>query len=52
MSHWQLGNEREARRWYDRALARLAKEAPSSEEVRRFQAEADTLIPRWKDSPR
>jgi serine/threonine protein kinase/Flp pilus assembly protein TadD len=51
MSHWRLGDEGEARRWYDRAGARVGKEVPASEELRRFQAEAATVMSR-KDSVR
>jgi tetratricopeptide (TPR) repeat protein len=45
MSHWRQRNESEARRWHNRALARLGKDVPAEEEVRRFQAEAAALIP-------
>jgi tetratricopeptide (TPR) repeat protein len=44
MAHWQLGNEDEARRWYDRAVEWADKNQPGNEELRRFRAEAAGLM--------
>ncbi len=43
MAHWQLGDDNEARRWHERAVAAMSKQPPS-EELRRFRAEADELM--------
>jgi serine/threonine protein kinase/Tfp pilus assembly protein PilF len=44
MAHWRLGERDEARRWYDRAVAWIAKEKPGDDELRRFRAEAEGLL--------
>src|SRR5262245_26780695 len=44
MAHWQLDNEEEARKWYDQAVRWMDKEAPQSEDLRRFRAEASELL--------
>ncbi len=58
MSRWQRGDKGEAMKWYNRSLARLGKDMPASEELRRFQAEAAALlregateIPRGRSAP-
>jgi len=40
MTHWQLGEKDEARKWYDRALERMTV----NEELLRFRAEAAALM--------
>ena len=59
MAHWQLGHKDEARRWYDRAVQWMAKNAPNNDELRRFRAEAAALLglpepvgPAGKEVPR
>jgi serine/threonine-protein kinase len=44
MAHAQLGHKEEARSWYDRAVAWMDKNAPRSDELRRFRAEAAKLL--------
>jgi serine/threonine protein kinase/Flp pilus assembly protein TadD len=46
LSHWQLGNKAEARRWYDAAVEWMKKHKPNDEELRRFRAEAAELLGR------
>jgi len=51
MTHRELGHENEARRWFERAVQGMEKIAPTSEELRRFRAEAeDSLKIRHKES--
>jgi serine/threonine protein kinase/Flp pilus assembly protein TadD len=51
MSRWRMGDQREAVRWYRRALSRQGKEGPVDEEWRRLQAEAESLIPQARAGP-
>jgi tetratricopeptide (TPR) repeat protein/serine/threonine protein kinase len=44
MAHWQLGNQKEARTWYDKAVAWQEKNRTKNEELGRFQAEAEKLL--------
>jgi tetratricopeptide (TPR) repeat protein len=44
MTHWQLGNKDEARKWYDQAIDWMDKNAPTNEELKRFRAEAAELL--------
>jgi tetratricopeptide (TPR) repeat protein len=44
MAHWQLGDQQQARKWYDQAVAWMEKNQPENEELRRFRAEAAELI--------
>jgi tetratricopeptide (TPR) repeat protein len=44
MSHWRLGNQEAARRWYDQAIEWMDKYMPQDEELRRFRAEAAELL--------
>jgi tetratricopeptide (TPR) repeat protein len=44
MSHWQLGNQSEARKRYDQASDWMEKNAPQDEELRRFRTEAQELL--------
>jgi tetratricopeptide (TPR) repeat protein len=44
MTHWQLGDKVEARKWYDQAVAWMDKNQPENEELRRFRAEAAELL--------
>ncbi|MCI0462915.1 MAG: tetratricopeptide repeat protein, partial [Gemmataceae bacterium] len=44
MAHWRLGNQPEARRWFDRAVTWMDRMAPDQEELRRFRAEAAKLL--------
>jgi WD40 repeat protein/Flp pilus assembly protein TadD len=44
MSHWQLGDKEEARRWYDRAVQWVEKNPPTDDELPRFRAEAAELL--------
>ena len=44
MAHGQLGNQEEARQWYDKAVAWTQANKPDDVELRRFQAEAATLL--------
>jgi tetratricopeptide (TPR) repeat protein len=44
MSHWQLGEGGEARKWYDRAVEWMERNRPNDEELIRFRAEAEALL--------
>ena len=44
MSHWQLGNKDEARKWYDKAVEWTEKNQPRNAELRRFRTEAAELL--------
>lgn len=44
MAHWRLGDKKQARQWYDRAIEWTEKKKPRDEELRRFRAEAAELL--------
>ena len=44
MAHWQRGDKEQARKWYDQAVPWMEKNKPQDEELRRFRAEAATLL--------
>ncbi len=46
MAHWQIGHKDkdEARRWYKKAVSWMEKSKPNDDELRRFFAEATTLL--------
>src|SRR5262249_40471881 len=44
MAHWHLDHKEQARKWYDRAVKWMDKNAPRHEELSRFRAEADGLM--------
>jgi len=44
MAQWQLGNQAEARKWYDQAVGWMEKNQPQDEELRRFRGEAAELL--------
>jgi tetratricopeptide (TPR) repeat protein len=44
MTHWQLGNKAEARKWYDSAVRWMDKNQSGNIELRRFRAEASELL--------
>lgn len=44
MSHWQLGNKNEARRWYNEAIRWMEEEKPHHGQLQRFRAEAAELL--------
>jgi Flp pilus assembly protein TadD len=44
MTHRQIGNMAEARKWYDQALGWMEKNNPRDEELLRFRAEAAELL--------
>jgi uncharacterized protein HemY len=44
MAHWQLGETGKARSWYDKAIGWIDKNAPQSEDLKRFRAEAQGLL--------
>src|SRR5262249_5264156 len=43
VAHWQLRDKDEARKWYDKAVQWLEKNAPDNEELRRYRAEAEKV---------
>jgi tetratricopeptide (TPR) repeat protein len=45
MAHGQLGDQSEARRWFDQAVQWMDKYQPKNEELGRFRAEAQALTP-------
>jgi tetratricopeptide (TPR) repeat protein len=44
MARWQLGDQKEARRWYDRAVRWMEKIQNNDDELVRFHAEASELL--------
>src|SRR5262249_54638712 len=44
MAHWQLGENEEAWRFYDRAAPGMDKNQPQNDELKRFRAEAEALL--------
>jgi Flp pilus assembly protein TadD len=44
VAHWQLGNKEEARRWYDKAVEWMEKNAPQDDGFRRYRAEAEQVL--------
>jgi serine/threonine protein kinase/tetratricopeptide (TPR) repeat protein len=44
MAHWRLGNRDQARTWFDRAVQWMEKNKPHDDELRRFRAEAETIL--------
>lgn len=44
MAHWKLGHQRQARTFYDQAVAWMDRKAPKSRELIRFRAEAEKLM--------
>ncbi|HUG66549.1 MAG TPA: protein kinase [Pirellulaceae bacterium] len=44
MSHWQIEQKEEARKWYDEAVEWMEKNNPANEELLRFRAEAAELL--------
>jgi eukaryotic-like serine/threonine-protein kinase len=44
MAHWQLGDKKDARKWYDQAVQWMEKNQPKNEELIRFRAEAEKLL--------
>ena len=52
MSHWQLGDKKQARQWYDQAVAWMDKHMPQNEELIRFHAEAAEVLGEKSPPPR
>jgi eukaryotic-like serine/threonine-protein kinase len=44
MAEWQLDRKEEAHKWFDQAVAWMAKNQPQNEELLRFHAEAAALL--------
>jgi tetratricopeptide (TPR) repeat protein len=44
MAHWQLGNQDEARTWFDKAATSMDKNQSKNEELARLRAEAEELL--------
>jgi tetratricopeptide (TPR) repeat protein len=44
MAHAQSGKKEKARKWYDQAVGWMDRNQPKSDELRRFRAEAATLL--------
>jgi hypothetical protein len=44
MAHWQRGDKKQARQWYDTAVRWMEKNKPQDDELRRFRAEAAALL--------
>jgi len=44
MSHWQLDEREQARRWYDQAVQWMEKNKPNDGDLRRFRAEAAEVL--------
>src|SRR5262249_52394325 len=43
MAHWQLGNQDQARKWYDQAVSWMDKNQPNNPELGGFRMEAEEL---------
>jgi tetratricopeptide (TPR) repeat protein len=54
MAHWRLGDQEQARRWYDRALQWMGTDKLENEELSQFRAEAARLLAHTKkeDAPK
>jgi tetratricopeptide (TPR) repeat protein len=44
MARWQLGDKKDARKWYDHAVLWMGKNQPNNEELQRFRLEAGKLL--------
>jgi len=44
MAHWRLGHKDQARTWYDRAVQWMDNHNPKDDDLRRYRAEAATLL--------
>jgi hypothetical protein len=44
MAHWQLGDRDKAHEWYERGARTMEAGPPADEELRRFRAQAATLL--------
>jgi tetratricopeptide (TPR) repeat protein len=44
MARWQLGDKKDARKWYDRAVQWMEKNESDDPDLKRFQAEATELL--------
>jgi hypothetical protein len=44
MAHWQLGAKDQARKWYEKAVEWMDKNAKDNDELRRFRREAEELL--------
>jgi serine/threonine protein kinase/tetratricopeptide (TPR) repeat protein len=44
MAHWRLGDRDKAQTWFDRAVQWMDKHKPHDAQLRRFRAEADTML--------
>ena len=44
MAHWQLGEKKEARKWFDQAVAWIEKNKPQDDDTKRFREEAAELL--------
>ena len=44
MAHWRLGDRDQARTWLKRAVEWMDQHRPHDDELRRFRAEAETLV--------
>jgi serine/threonine-protein kinase len=44
MAHWRLGEHDKAKTWFDRAVQWLDKHRPNDDQLRRFRAEAETIL--------
>jgi uncharacterized protein HemY len=44
MTHWRLGDQDRARRCHEQAVQWMAKHQPHNDELRRFKAEAESLL--------
>ena len=44
MTHWQLGDKAEARKWYDEAITEIAKEDKASTSLSNLRQEAEQLL--------
>jgi hypothetical protein len=44
MAHCRLGDRDQARTWFDRAVQGMSRHKPHDDELRRFRAEAETML--------
>jgi hypothetical protein len=51
MTHWQLGDKDQARKWFDKAVTWMEKNQPGNDKLRRFRTEAEELLKITDEKP-
>ena len=50
MAHWRLGESEKAKSWFDRAVQWMDRHKPHDDELRRFRAEAQSVMKTARES--